>query len=256
MSMQVKRWFSNNSLRNYQYVLHDNTHVIVIDPLKANLFSDFINENNLSLEAILITHKHGDHIAGVKKLKQEFPDVKIYAYTNNDLFSPDVYVKDDDVIDLGFVDFKVMYTPGHISDHVSFLFEDERALFCGDTLFNAGVGGVHAESANTRKLYKSLVKIVNLDGDVVPYAAHDYWQSNLDFALSILPDDENFKDYRKNVAELPAEDKPKVTLEEESKFNIFIRSISDKNLLKALPDYTLGEEMFVKLRDLKNVSPR
>ena len=250
--MQVKRWFSNNSLRNYQYALYDDTRAIVIDPLKASVFSDFISENNLSLEAILITHKHGDHIAGVKKLKQEFPDVRIYAYTDNELFAPDVYVKDGDAIDLGFVNFKVMYTPGHISDHVSFLFDDEKALFCGDTLFNAGVGGVHAESANTRDLYKSLVKIANLDGSVVPYAAHDYWQGNLDFALSILPDDESFKHYRENVAELPAEDKPRVTLAEESTLNIFIRSINDERLLKALPDCTIGEEMFVKLRDLKN----
>ena len=250
--MQVKRWFLNNNLRNYQYALYDDTHAIVIDPLKASVFSNFISENNLSLEAILITHKHGDHIAGVKKLKQEFPDVKIYAYTDNELFVPDVYVKDGDAIDLGFVSFKVMYTPGHISDHVSFLFDDEKALFCGDTLFNAGVGGVHADSANTRDLYKSLVKIANLNGGVVPYAAHDYWQSNLEFALSILPDDESFKYYRENVAELPAEDKPRVTLAEELKFNIFMRSINDERLLKALPDCAIGEEMFVKLRDLKN----
>ncbi|MCL4123937.1 UNVERIFIED_CONTAM: hypothetical protein GTU68_006085 [Idotea baltica] len=250
--MQVKRWFSNNSLRNYQYALYDDKHAIIIDPLKASLFSDFIKENNLSLEAILITHKHGDHIAGVKKLKQEFPDVNIYAYEDNELFAPDFYVKDGDEIDLDFVSFKVMYTPGHIADHVSFLFESEKALFCGDTLFNAGVGGVHASTANTRDLYKSLVKIVNLDGIVVPYAAHDYWQSNLDFALSILPDDEGFKYYRENVAELPAEDKPKVTLAEESKFNIFIRSIDDEKLLEALSGFTLGEEMFVKLRELKN----
>ncbi len=250
--MQVKRWFSNNSLRNYQYALYDDNCAIVIDPLKASLFSDYINENNLSLEAILITHKHGDHIAGVKKLKEEFPKVKVYAYTDNELFAPEIYVKDGDIVDLGFVNFKVMYTPGHISDHVSFLFENEKAVFCGDTLFNAGVGCVNAKSANTRDLYKSLVKIASLNGDIVPYAAHDYWQSNLDFALSILPNDVSVKHYRKNVAELPADEKPRVTLAEESKFNIFIRSINDEKLLKALSDYTLGEEMFVKLRELKN----
>ena len=250
--MQVKRWFLNNNLRNYQYVVYDETRAIVIDPLKADLFSDFINENHLILETILITHKHGDHIAGVKKLKQQFPNVKIYAYTDNDLFAPNFYVKDGDDIDLGFSRFKVMYTSGHISDHVSFLFEKEKALFYGDTLFNAGVGGVHDESANTKELYRSLVKIASLDCDVVPYAAHDYWQGNLDFALSILPDDESFKHYRNNVAELPAEDKPRVTLAEESKFNIFIRSINDEKLLKALPGYSIGEGMFVNLRELKN----
>lgn len=250
--MQVKRWFMNNSLRNYQYVVYDDKRAIVIDPLKADVFDNFICEKGLSLEAILITHKHGDHIAGVKKLKQKHPKVTIYAYEDNELFAPDVYVNDGDIISLGFVEFKVLYTPGHIADHVSFLFEDEKALFCGDTLFNAGVGGVHAATANTKDLYKSLVKITNLAGDIVLYAAHDYWKNNLDFALSILPDDKEFKNYRENVAELDAEDKPMVTLAEEKKFNVFIRSIDDNRLCDVLSECSLGQEMFLKLRELKN----
>lgn len=250
--MQVKRWFLNNSLRNYQYLLYDSNNAIIIDPLKADIFDDFIKQNNLQLKAILITHKHGDHIAGVKKLAELYPEMKIYAYTDNDLFKPDVYVKEGDIIDLGFTTFKVLYTPGHISDHVSFLFEQEKALFCGDTLFNAGVGGVHAQTANVNKLYESLVKIVSLDSDIKPYPAHDYWQSNLDFALSILPEDESFKLYRKQICDLKAEDKPIVDLAEESRLNIFIRSINDSSLKQALPNYSLGRKMFVKLRELKN----
>ncbi|WP_395167056.1 MBL fold metallo-hydrolase [Francisella salimarina] len=250
--MQVKRWFLNNSLRNYQYLLYDDSHAIVIDPLKADIFDDFIKQNNLKLEAILITHRHGDHIAGVKKLLEIYPGTRVYAYADNDLFKPDVYVDEGDSIDFGVTNCKVMYTPGHIDDHVCFLFEKEKALFCGDTLFNAGVGGVHAASADVGQLYDSLVKISDLDKDIKPYPAHDYWQSNLDFALSILPNDESFNYYRNQVAELAAEHKPVVNLAEESKLNIFIRSIDDESLLRALPKCSLGKEMFVKLRDLKN----
>ncbi|BCD90355.1 hydroxyacylglutathione hydrolase [Francisella halioticida] len=250
--MQVKRWFLDNSLRNYQYLLYDNNNAIIIDPLKVEIFDEFIKKNNLQLKAILITHKHGDHIAGVKKLVELYPNTKIYAYTDNDLFKPDTYVKDGDLINLGFATFKVLYTPGHISDHVSFLFEREKALFCGDTLFNAGVGGVHAQTADVNKLYESLVKIANLDANIKPYPAHDYWQNNLDFALSILPEDENFKYYREQVCDLEASKKPIVNLAEESKFNIFIRAINDDNLTKVLPSYSLGRDMFVKLRELKN----
>ncbi|QIV96334.1 hydroxyacylglutathione hydrolase [Allofrancisella inopinata] len=250
--MLIKRWFLNNSLRNYQYLLYDQQNAIVIDPLKSDIFRDFIIGKQLSLKAILVTHKHGDHIAGVKKLKQDYPTAKIYAYTNNDLFEPDVYVKDDERIDFGFTKFRVLYTPGHISDHVSFLFDGEKALFCGDTLFNAGVGGVHAQTADVNQLYDSIVKITNLNSNIKLYPAHDYWKNNLDFALSILPDDKYFNYYRNHVAELEAEDKPIVDLAEESKLNIFIRSISDKALLKALPEYKLGKEMFVKLREFKN----
>lgn len=250
--MQIKRWFLNNSLRNYQYLLYDKQHAIVVDPLKADIFAEFIQQHNLQLDAILITHKHGDHIAGVKKLLEIYPDAKIYAYTDNDLFKPDVYIKDGDYIDLGFTSCKAMYTPGHISDHISFLFEKERALFCGDALFNAGVGGVHAKSADINQLYDSLVKISQLKGDIKPYPAHDYWQSNLDFALSILPEDPVLLHYRNQVADLPAENKPIVDLAEESRFNIFIRSINDEKLLEALPECKLGREMFVRLRELKD----
>ncbi|MDE4992719.1 hydroxyacylglutathione hydrolase C-terminal domain-containing protein, partial [Francisella tularensis] len=75
-----------------------------------------------------------------------------------------------------------------------------------------------------------------------------YWLGNLDFALSILADDSYFNYYRNQFAELAAEDKPIVNLAEEAKLNIFIRSMSDKALFKALPDNSLGREMFVKLR--------
>lgn len=118
--MQIKRWFLNNSLRNYQYLLYDKSHAIVIDPLKSDIFAEFIAKNKLQLEAILITHKHGDHIAGVKKLLAIYLNAKVYAYTGNDLFKPDIYVKDGSFINLGFTSFRVMYIPGHIDDHVCF----------------------------------------------------------------------------------------------------------------------------------------
>ncbi|MDE5000793.1 hydroxyacylglutathione hydrolase C-terminal domain-containing protein, partial [Francisella tularensis] len=79
-----------------------------------------------------------------------------------------------------------------------------------------------------------------------------YWLGILDFALSIRAYDSYFNYYRNQLAELAAEDKPIVNLAEEEKLNIFIRAMSDKALFKALPDYSEGLEMFVKLRKLKN----
>nr|WP_232223355.1 MBL fold metallo-hydrolase [Francisella frigiditurris] len=250
--MQIKRWFLDNSLRNYQYVIYDDVNAIVVDPLRADIYSDFLNSKKLQLKAILVTHKHGDHIAGVNKLLEEFPSAKVYAFEENDRFKPDVYVKEGDNLDLGFCKIKVFYTPGHIADHVCYLFDDEKALFCGDTLFNAGVGGVQAATANVKDLYHSISKLVKLDRDIRLYPAHDYWEGNLAFALSILPNDEAFLHYKETVVPLVADHKPIVTLSEESKFNIFIRSLSDNKLSDALPNYKLGQEMFIKLRDLKN----
>ncbi len=151
--MNIKRCYLNNSLSNYQYLLYDDKHAIIIDPLKHGVFDDFICSNNLDLNTILITHKHGDHIAGVKKIVEKYPQAKAYAYADNQIFKPDFYLREG-FIDLGFTSFRVLYTPGHISDHVCFLFEYEKALFCGDTIFNAGVGGVSDKTANTEHLGK------------------------------------------------------------------------------------------------------
>ncbi|RUS69666.1 hypothetical protein EGW08_022571, partial [Elysia chlorotica] len=208
---------------NYQYLIYDDIHAILVDPLREGFFTDFIEQNNLTITAILITHKHGDHIAGVNDIVAKNNDVKVYAYADNERFSPDVYVKDGDVLEFGYTTIKVLYTPGHIADHVSYLFVDEKDLFCGDTVFNAGVGGVSAKTANVNELYDSIVSINDLDEQTKLYPAHDYWQGNLDFALSILPNDEKFMYYRKNVAELEADDKPILTIKEERELNIFFR---------------------------------
>ena len=249
--MNIKRWFLNNSIRNYQYLLHDDKHAIVIDPLKFDVFDDFISEHELHLTAILITHKHGDHIAGVKKLLKKYPEAKTYAFMDNELFKPDFYVKDD-AVDLGFTRFTVIHTPGHISDHVCFIFDEEKAIFCGDTVFNAGVGGVQDGTANIEHLGESIEKIMKLNQELKLYPAHDYWRSNLEFALSVLPNDLIIEHYLANVADMPAEDKPILTIQEESKCNVFMRSFYDKSLNIMLPEYKLGMDMFVKLRHLKN----
>ena len=250
--LNIQRWFLGNSLKNYQYFLNDDENAIIIDPLRADKYLEYLLQNNLNLKAILITHKHGDHIAGVEKILAKFPDAKVYAYSDNERFSPDIYVKDGDAISLGFCNFKVLYTPGHISDHVCFLFGKEKALFCGDTVFNAGVGGVSAATADVTKLCESIQKIMKLDTDVCLYPAHDYWQSNLDFALSILPKDEMFQKYRDEIAPLPAEQKPILNIKDEQKINIFMRSFCDEKLLSAISDKSLGQEMFIELRERKN----
>ena len=90
-------------------------------------------------------------------------------------------------------------SPTHSVDSASQASQISELKASISELKNAGVGGVNDESADIGQLYKSLVKITSLSQDIKPCPAHDYWQSNLDFALSILPNDQQFKYYRENI---------------------------------------------------------
>ena len=249
--MNIKRWFLNNSLRNYQYMLFNKKNAIAIDPLKKDIYLDFLTNNNLNLEAIIITHNHGDHIAGVKALKEKFPNTTIYAFEGTNNLKPDVFIKDNDYIELSDTSFKAIYTPGHTKEHICYLFENEKALFCGDMVFNAGIGGIHAKSADINELCESTKKILSLNKHVKLYPAHDYWKSNLEFALSIINNDKNFSYYYDNLKDTTGDEKPILTIEEEQKCNIFFRAFTDETLKQKFPNLST-DEIFKKLRILKN----
>lgn len=251
--MKIKRWFLDNSIRNYQYLLYNKSQVIAVDPLRANKYLEFISQNDLDLIAIIITHNHYDHISGVKNLIEEFPQAKIYAYGDNKIFKPDIYVQDGNKYNLNFCEFEVLFIPGHTYDHVSFLFRQEKALFCGDTIFNAGVGNIKDPTANITQLTQSILKIMQLNNDIMIYSAHDYWEANLNFALSILPNDDIFNHYKQIVVPLKAEHKPILSLYEEKRVNIFMRAFNDENLLKVISKNSLGPQMFIYLRYLKDI---
>lgn len=249
--LKLKRWFLGNSIRNYQYFLYNDKYLIVIDPLRGDTYTEYAKEHNLEIIAILVTHRHADHIAGVSKIKDEYPDATIYAYADNERFSPDCYVKCGDEYQIKNFTFRAIYTPGHIDDHVCYFFQYEKLLFTGDTLFNGGVGGVSAASANISQLYNSLKKIyADIDNDAVFLPAHDYWRTNLSFALSLLPDDEKIKSAWDEFVSLDADSKPMLTLEEEHEINIFLIAIFKSHKLLKIADN--AEEVFTKIRILKN----
>lgn len=151
---------------------------LVIDPgAEAEAILAALQKSARTLDAILLTHAHFDHIGAVNHLEKAFPGVAVY-----------VGEKDRDVLthplnqcppdypaiarpknlraaekEAGAFGCEVLPTPGHTPGGVSYLFKDEKILFSGDTLFAGSVGRTDFPGGDMATLRESLRRLAALD---------------------------------------------------------------------------------------------
>ena len=147
---------------NYIWALLRDDHCVVVDPGDATPVIAFLAARNLTLDAILITHHHADHVGGVAALTARWP-VSVYGPAAENIKGVTHALRENDQVALPkFVDepFRVMEVPGHTSGHIAYVSGD--ILFCGDTLFAAGCGRMFEGTA--QQLHTSLMRLAALPG--------------------------------------------------------------------------------------------
>lgn len=240
----VKSFFAFNALRNFSYLVVNKSSgdAWVIDPFLAQPIADYIKKNGITLRGILNTHQHWDHIQGNASLAHEFnaPVKKLHHQES---------LKLDESFSLETLD-----TPGHTLDHQVFLWKknaETLALFSGDTLFNAGVGNCRG-GGDVNLLYETTEKLKTLPASTLLYPGHDYRKRNMEFALSVEPENGHVREELKRLASVNTEELPPVTLGEELKVNPFFRLNSDE-IKHSLTKATQNErELFIHLRHLRD----
>src|SRR5579862_277611 len=174
---------------NYIWAIHDpqqNT-VVVVDPGDAQAVNNYLQEHNLTLAAILITHHHWDHTNGLLELKNHF-QVPVFGPAAENITGLSKPVKDSDivVIENFSLTFQVIDIPGHTLGHIAYFAteeQDEHMLFCGDTLFAAGCGKLFEGTAN--QMLASLTKLAALPDTTKIFCGHEYTLNNLRFAKQV-----------------------------------------------------------------------
>jgi len=159
---------------NFSYIIADETtkEAAVVDP-SFNSAEIITLLKNLGFKAkyVIDTHSHVDHTAGNQDVKAAF-GAKIVAHKFSKI-AKDIDVVDDDVIKVGKIRIKVIYTPGHSPDSICLLFDNK--LLTGDTLFVGECGRTDLPSGNARDMYHSLFnKLMKLDDNIEVYPGHDY----------------------------------------------------------------------------------
>lgn len=235
---------------NYIWCIHDKTNAVIVDPGDAEVVIRYLNSKKLNLKAILVTHKHADHIGGVSALKKQYNGVQIYSLLP-EIATHLISNGDSIKIDLAnCMTFKIIALPGHTLDHIAFY--GNGILFCGDTLFSVGCGRVF--EGTYEQMYQSLMLIRALDDDTLLYPAHEYTLKNIKFARTIEPQNNILTQYYIKCLDLVAKNIPTlpIKLGLEKLINPFLRCDvlelkSGPALIKCSP-----LEIFTHIRILRN----
>jgi glyoxylase-like metal-dependent hydrolase (beta-lactamase superfamily II) len=179
----------------YLVVEDDSRKTLCIDPgAEPEVILSFVNEHNLQVEKILLTHGHGDHIGAVGPVKDAWNvPVKIHeedagmltcsnrnlsAFLGVDITAPDAdkFLADGDTVTFGSTNVTVLHTPGHTRGGVSFHIPQPgrpHLLFSGDTLFDHEVGRCDLPGGSLDVLRNSVrEKMYVLPDDTIVYPGH------------------------------------------------------------------------------------
>jgi hydroxyacylglutathione hydrolase len=168
----------------------ESNEVIVIDPgFNGSQIIALIESKKYKPVGIVLTHGHGDHIGAVLEIKEKY-DIPLYMHkfdlemvtdTEKNFskwilgekasLTPDVYLSDGDIINVGAQKFEVIHTPGHTPGGICL--KGEHALFTGDTLFRESIGRTDLPGGSSEQLIHSIkTKLIDYPEDTKIFPGH------------------------------------------------------------------------------------
>lgn len=260
--MLIERIWAANSYRNFHYLIAcpESGEALAIDPLEWRLCLDAAKSRGWQITQILNTHEHLDHTGGNRGLV-EATGARVLAHAGaaSRIGGVDRGLKKGDIVRVGkTVELECLDTPGHTMAHVCLFSRTDPALFCGDTLFNAGAGNCHGGGSPDR-LYETFAEqLARLPDETRVYPGHEYMTRNLEFTLDREPDNAEAGSRAAASRQLAPADMTVTTLGEEKRINTFFRLQSPTviaRLRERFPDlepHPDARTVFIRLRELRN----
>ncbi len=196
MSLTIQK-FTFNPFQENTFVVHDGTHCVIIDPgcyhkMEQEELCNYIDDENLTPAAILLTHAHLDHVFGCDFVQKHY-DLDVYMH-EADIFTlemgersasmygipgfvkpktPNKLLKGGEFLEFGTMQFEVAFTPGHCVGHVVYVNRENGFVINGDVLFAGSYGRVDLPGGNMEILKKSIFEVMfKLPDDMVVYSGH------------------------------------------------------------------------------------
>jgi len=211
---------------NYAWLLRAaDGRLAVCDPAEDAPVAAAVEAAGGKLDLIVLTHHHGDHVAGVPGLVARYGAKVIGAAADKHrLPALDQAVQPGDVVDVLGSAAKVLASDGHTRGHIAFHIADSHILLCGDTLFSLGCGRLLEGDAE--EMFASLAALAALPGETLVCCGHEYTESNARFAITVEPDNAALKARIAEVRAQRAAGQPSLpsTIASERAANPFMRA--------------------------------
>ena len=211
---------------NYVWLIHDaeSGETAAVDPSVARPVLDAAGAVDLRLTQVLNTHWHPDHTGGNEAIKAA-TGCPVTAPEEAKKVSPvDRVVAEGDRVSVGGAEAVVWEIPAHTAGHIAYYFEQEGAIFVGDTMFAMGCGRLFEGTAE--QMFANMQRIAALPEDVRIYCGHEYTLANARFAAHAEPGNRDIAARLEKVEQMRAagEITLPTTVGEERATNPFVRA--------------------------------
>lgn len=194
----IVKTFHFNPFQVNTYVLHDDTkQAIIIDPgnysqREHEQLQEYIEKEGLSIQYVVNTHPHVDHVAGNKWCVEHYhcpvfiheKAMKIYQQTHiycavlgmemEHCPEPSKLLQEGDILTFGNQKLQVLYTPGHADGSICLYDETHKMVFVGDVLFAGSVGRTDLPTGSTPVLMQSIrEKLMTLPDETTVFCGHE-----------------------------------------------------------------------------------
>ncbi len=240
---------------NYAYLAHDpvSGQTAVVDVPEAAPIIAELSRRGWSLDLVLLTHHHWDHVDGLPALLAEFPARVAGAAADAHRLPPlDVALTEGDSVQIGHEQGRVIDVSGHTIGHIAFYFADSSVAFTADSLMAMGCGRLF--EGDPEMMYNSMVKLAALPANTLICSGHEYTQSNVKFALSVEPENSDLILRANNVETARAAGQPTVPslLSDELATNPFLRVDSPEIRANLGMTDAPPEQVFAAIRKRKD----
>lgn len=194
--LQIQGFVFNFASENTYIIYNENKNAWLIDPgnmsaQETQTIDNFITENGLHIQKILLTHAHIDHVLGLQwafdkfkvpvHIHQEDQEVLDMLQASGLRFGMTIdpvkvevnYVKEGDELDLDGEKFKIYHVPGHSPGSVVYHNENQKFMISGDVLFEGSIGRTDLYKGNYEQLIEGITKkLFVLDSDTQVFSGH------------------------------------------------------------------------------------
>lgn len=190
--LKIQQYVVGSVSTNCYFAINDETkEVLIVDPgAAAKQLAEKVKEHGLIPAGILLTHGHFDHASAAAELAQLLK-VKVYAHEaeketletpslnlsgwegKSEVYHADVYVKDEQELELAGFKVRVLFTPGHTVGGCCYYFTEQSAIFSGDTLFESSVGRTDFPKGSASWLIRAInEKLMVMPDETAVYPGH------------------------------------------------------------------------------------